>query len=134
MSALPGCHVDALGLWLNRRGHDAAEGLFGSANVWMARIVGAEGEYLLVTLEGRCLVVSAVVPQPSLHQPRLGVVRRNFDDSVEEYLRHLPPLVGDCLSSVASKKANSLVPILKFRTLLSAGPNKPLHVSECHYQ
>ena len=66
----------------------------------MVQVVSTKCDYLAIAADGFLLVNSTVVPYMSLHQPRLGVVRVNLEDSIEKNLCDFPSFFGDCACCV----------------------------------
>ena len=72
----------------------------------MCEIFTAEIDDSSVATNGRVIVLTTVLAQKPLHQPCLGELRRNIQNSIEKNLRNLPPFLGDCTGSMSPINAD----------------------------
>jgi len=63
--------------------------------MWVGEIITAKSDDLSVTLDGGVVVLSAVLPEQTLHQPGLRQRRRNIENSIEKDLRDFPTFFGN---------------------------------------
>lgn len=75
----------------------------------MRDIFAAKLDDFLVTLNGGVIVFSAVLAEETLHQPRLGEVWRDIQNSIEKDLRHFPSFFRNGPSSVPPINPNDRV-------------------------
>jgi hypothetical protein len=61
----------------------------------MRRIRAAKIDDFAVTVDRSLFIFSAVMSEMTLHQPRLGTVWINLQNTVDENLRNFPTFFGD---------------------------------------
>ena len=70
--------------------------------VRVIQVVSTKCDHLAIAPNGFLLVHCAVMPNMTLHQPRLGVVWIDVEDSIQKDLRDLPSFFRNCTCGVAT--------------------------------
>ena len=66
----------------------------------MTRIKTAEGDDFSVTVDSSFIIFSTVMSEMAFHEPRLGMMRIDGQNSIDEYLSDFPPFFGNRPCSV----------------------------------
>ena len=74
-------------------GENSPEGTPSSFGMGMGRIMTTKIDHFSVTIDRSSFIVTTVMPQMTFHQPRLGVLRIDFQNTVEKYLGNIPAFV-----------------------------------------
>ena len=77
----------------------------------------------LIALEGGGLVMTTVLPDPSLCEPSLGPSWGGFDDAIYENLGNAPSFFGQCAGGVSTVEADC-----RFRIKLWIRPFTPRRI------
>jgi hypothetical protein len=82
--------------------------------VGMMDVVTAQRDDFLVAMDRRFIIFMAMMPQKTLHKPRLGMVRINVENSIEKNLGDLPSFFGNCAGGVTTIHADHgvIIPIV----------------------
>lgn len=87
----------------------------------MGNVFPAKTDDFLITTDRRSLVLTAILAKETLHQPRLGQLGRNIENSVEKYLCYFPTLFGNGTRSVSPVDADDRVFWLALQWALRGG-------------
>ena len=60
----------------------------------MSRIWAAEIDHFAVAVDCSLLIFATVMPKMTLHQPRLGMMRIDVQNAIDEYLGDFPTFFG----------------------------------------
>ncbi len=68
--------------------------------MWMHGIWAAKNDDFAVTVNSGPVIFATVVPEMTLHQPCLGIVWIDVQDTIDKDLGDFPSFFGDCACSV----------------------------------
>ena len=68
--------------------------------MWMYGIWAAKSDDFAITVDRSSFIFSTMMSDVTLHQPRLGMVRINLQDTIDKDLRNFPPFFGNCTRRV----------------------------------
>jgi hypothetical protein len=96
-------------------GDHAAEGCVGTFGVWMFQVVAAECDDMAVAADRRFLILMAMLFDVTFHQPCLGKVGIDLENSVQKDLCNVPSFFRNgacCVTPIHTYHAALIVEVV----------------------